>query len=238
MTNAERFISSYNKIDRTLRTLYNYKAYLSFSDIIRRTSSVNYIVKKHEQKLIDFARLRNSIVHQGDFEQIIAEPHLDVVEEFEAIEYLICSPPNALNSVAQKDVKTLDCKTKLIDVIKTIYETNYSNIPVLENRKLIGVINNKFLIEGMARALEEKKSLDIFLRDTEVKEIISESMTNVYYTVMSEKASLVEVMNEFEKNRKLLAIIFTKNGNCLEALLGIITAYDIVEVADILDNYG
>ena len=238
MTNAERFISSYNKIDRTLRTLYNYKPYFSFSEIVRKSSIVNYVVKKYEQKLIDYARLRNAIVHQGDSEQIIAEPHLDVVEEFEAIEGLICSPPTALDSVAKKDITTLDASTKLIDVIRTIYETSYSNIPILENNKLIGIANNKFLVQSIAKAILEKQSLDIFLRDTVVKEILSDSMTDVYYTILNEKATLVQVMDEFEKNKKLLAIIITKNGNNLERLLGLITAYDVVAVTEILDNYG
>lgn len=238
MTNAERFISSYNKIDKSLRNIYNYRSYLTFIDIIRRASAVNYIVKKHEQKLIDFARLRNAIVHQGDFDKVIAEPHLEVVKEFEAIEKLICSPPNAIDSVAKKNVITLDFKTKLIDVIKTIYETHYSNIPILENKKLIGIMNNKFLVESIALALQDKKSIDVFLRETQVGDILSDSMVNVYYTIKPESVSLVEIMNEFEKNRKLLAIIITKTGNNLETLLGIITAYDIMDVADILDNYS
>lgn len=237
MTNAERFISSYNKIDKALRNIYGYKAYFNFTDIIRKASLVNYVVRKYDQKLIDFARLRNAIVHQTDFQKVIAEPHLEVVEEFEAIVSLVCTPPNALESIAKKNVITLNSKTKLVSVIKTIYETQYSNIPILEDKKLIGVVNNKLLIENLATVLENKKSIDVYLRETEVKEILSEDMMNVYYTILSEKATLVDVMNEFEKNRKLVVLIITKNGNNLETLLGIITAYDIVEVTNILDNY-
>lgn len=237
MTNAERFIKTYNKIDKALRNIYGYKTYLNFTDIVRRSAAVNYVVKKYEQKLVDYARLRNSIVHQTDFEKIIAEPHLDVVEEFEAIGNLICAPPKALDSLAKKKITTLDAKTKLSDVIKTIYLSSFSNIPILEDRKFIGVVNNKFIVESIAQALEKGKNVEAFLKETEVNKILSEDMMNVYYTILDENATLVDVMNEFDKNRKLIAVVFTKSGNNLETLLGMLTAYDIADIIDILDNY-
>ena len=83
MTNAERFINSYNKTDLQLRTLYNLKASLSFSEVIRRSAEVNPFIRRYETKLIDYGRLRNAIVHKDIDEEIIAEPNARVTEEFE-----------------------------------------------------------------------------------------------------------------------------------------------------------
>ena len=40
-------------------------------------------LRKYEDELIDFSRLRNAIVHQSAPDKVIAEPHLDVVEKIE-----------------------------------------------------------------------------------------------------------------------------------------------------------
>ena len=81
MSNAERFLNAYNKIDHSLRIQYNFKRSMAFSDIIRRSVLINSVVRKYEDDLIDYGRLRNAIVHSGHDTDIIAEPHTNVVEK-------------------------------------------------------------------------------------------------------------------------------------------------------------
>lgn len=57
MTNAVRFINAYNVIDNSLRSIYNYGTGVSFTELIRRVSSKNYIVGANENLLIDYGRL-------------------------------------------------------------------------------------------------------------------------------------------------------------------------------------
>ena len=63
--NATEFINSYNKIDAQLRDLYSFKPSQSFTDVVRRSAEKNSIVRKYENDLVDYARLRNAIVHQS-----------------------------------------------------------------------------------------------------------------------------------------------------------------------------
>ena len=49
-SNAHRFIIAYNTIDQTLRSVYNFKRNLTFSDMIRRSVSLNSVVRKYEDK--------------------------------------------------------------------------------------------------------------------------------------------------------------------------------------------
>ena len=74
LSNAQRFLQSYNNIDYTIRTRYNLNRSMGFSELIRRSVALNYIVRKYEDDLIDFGRLRNAIVH-GNEDYIMAEPH-------------------------------------------------------------------------------------------------------------------------------------------------------------------
>ena len=85
-TRAERFIECFNKIDYALRTKYNLNRSMSFSDLIRKCVALNYVVRKYEDDLIDYGRLRNAIVHHSSSKKIIAEPHEDVVVQFEKID--------------------------------------------------------------------------------------------------------------------------------------------------------
>jgi len=87
-TNAERFLSAYNNIDYTLKSRYDFSRSMGFSDLIRKCVVLNYIVRKNEDKLVDYGRLRNAIVHNND-DFIIAEPHDSVVEDIERLEKLI-----------------------------------------------------------------------------------------------------------------------------------------------------
>lgn len=121
-SNARRFINAYNQIDYSLRTQYNFKRSMSFSDLIRKAVLVNHVVRKYEDDLIDYGRLRNAIVHRSNDEFLIAEPHNEVVEAIEKICRLITTPPNALSSICHEDVLTVDADVNIKSVIKLMAE--------------------------------------------------------------------------------------------------------------------
>ena len=75
--NAKRFIAAYNRLDQGLREIYSIKRTLTFSDMIRKVANVNTVVSKFEEDLIDYARLRNAIVHKSG-DELIAEPNIEV----------------------------------------------------------------------------------------------------------------------------------------------------------------
>lgn len=156
-TNAQRFIQAYNTIDQTLRYLYNYKRSMSFSDIVRRSVPVNYLVRKYEDKLVDYGRLRNAIIHKSNDEFIIAEPHGDVVLDIENIAKLISTPPKVLEVVEPRKVVCATAETNIADVISLMTKTKYSNIPIYKNDELIGVASGRYIVEGIGGFLEAKK---------------------------------------------------------------------------------
>ena len=81
ITNARRFIKAYNTIDYSLRTQHNFSQGISFSELIRKAVVLDSVVRKYEDSLVDYGRLRNAIIHRSNEEYIIAEPHEDVVED-------------------------------------------------------------------------------------------------------------------------------------------------------------
>ena len=236
-SNAERFITAYNNIDYGLRTIYNFKRSMSFSDVVRRSVVLNSVVRKYEEDLIDFGRLRNAIIHQGNNKYIIAEPHDDIVEKIEKLAELITEPPKALDRVGNSEVITINADMKVGRVIELIYRTGYSNLPTYEGEKLIGVINGRKLINVLGERIGSGENLQEFIETETVGDIINHMGDDYYYMLADEKLTIDSAMNYFENNRKLLIILITKGGKDSGKPLKIISSSDIIDMKKILDVY-
>lgn len=237
-SNARRFIDAYNKIDHSLRAQYNLKRGQTYSDVIRRCSSLNSIVRKFEDALIDYGRLRNAIIHKGDDNLIIAEPHLSAVEHFEKLCELICTPPFAINSVGRNNVLTVANDVSLKDVIALMSKTGFSNIPVYNENTLTGVANGQKIMNFIGEKINRKANIDKVLAETKIDEVVHPSASEMYYTLAGEKLTIEEALNMFYNNRKLLVIIITKTGDYAEPALGIISVTDIIDLNAILDTFN
>ena len=209
-SNAERFIIAYNNIDYGLRTIYNFKRSMSFSDVVRRSVVLNSVVRKYEEDLIDFGRLRNAIIHQGNSKYVIAEPHDDIVEKIEKLAELITEPPLAVDRIGNAEVITINYDMKVGKAIELIYRTGYSNLPTYEGEKLIGVINGRKLINVLGERIGAGINIQEFIEEVTVKDIISYMGDDYYYMLADEKLTIDTAMNYFENNRKLLIILISK----------------------------
>lgn len=237
LSNATRFLNAYNNIDQQLRTLYDLKRSLNFSEVIRKTVQLNSVVRKYEDDLIDYARLRNAIVHKGSNTFVIAEPHEKVVEEMEHIASLISTPPLAYDKIATHEVLCIDEDISIAEAMQIMSRSDYSNLPVYHNKTLLGVLNGQRLVNALGYKLEDNINLDDYLKNTQVKDIVAEMGETTYYIVEDEDLTLERALDLFEKNKKLLVILITKKGGGAYPPLGIITNSDIIDIQKVLDNY-
>lgn len=236
-TGARRFINAYNEIDYALRTQYNLKRSMSFSDLIRKAVLVNHIVRKYEDELIDYGRLRNAIIHRSNDNFIIAEPHEEVVEEIEKIARLITTPPTAL-SICKEDVLTVDHDVTLENVLKIMAEYSFSNLPVYDNGALIGIANGQKILENIGKELLDENNILDYLNNTKIEDVLQNDSPYKQYEVLSSKATIEQVLDLYYKNRKLLAVLITKDGSMNEPPLGILTTTNVMEMNNIIENYN
>lgn len=235
--NATRFLQAYNNLDYSLRTQYNFKRSMAFSDVVRRSVVLNSVVRKYEDLLVDYGRLRNAIIHSGNETEVIAEPHLNVVEKMEKIAALVSAPPRCLDTICKKDVLCINANDSLEKTITTISKSGYSNLPIYENDELIGVANGQKLIDNLGKVMGNNYSVDEYVKNTTIKEAISINIGDLYYTIENKDLTLEKALNLFYKNRKLLVILLTKNGLKTEKPLGIVSVADIMDINNILENY-
>ena len=235
-TRAERFLDAFNSIDYSLRVRYGLNRSMSFSDLIRKSVVLNYIVRKYEDDLIDYSRLRNAIVHQGNMDKIIAEPHQDVVDRIEKIDRLINTPPKALDTVSRRDVLTVDAAETIDNVVRLIASSGYSNIPITDNGGIIGIANGQKILNVLGLELINGKPASEFLKEPIIN-VLSALYSSVYYVIRDENITVEDALKIFHDNSKMLAILVTKTGNEKEKPLGIITGADIMKMNKILEDY-
>lgn len=237
ISNANRFIAAYNAIDSSLRSIYGLKRSLNFSEVIRKTVLLNSVVRKYEDDLIDYGRLRNAIVHKGNSNFVIAEPHDEVVEKMEGISRLIATPPLAYDKISTHEVLCVNGTDILSDAIKLMARSGYSNLPVYTNNSLVGVLNGQRLMDILGRHLVAGDNIQKFIEKVTVGDIIKELDNEHYYCLVDEKITIEQVMNLFETNNKLLIVLISRAGSEDYPPLGIITKDDVIEMQKVLDVY-
>ena len=236
-SNAKRFLEAFNNIDYFLKTRYNFNRAMGFSELIRKCVVLNYTIRKYEDDLVDYGRLRNAIIHNNNEDIVIAEPHISVVENIEHIEKVLTTPPKAIDTVARRDVLTISADKSMREVIKAIANSNYSNLPVYKGDVLIGVANGQKILDSFGKFLISGGKAEVFLSSVKIEDMLSKIENSNYYVVVPVNYTIEECLNEFNKNHKLLAILFTKNGERNQLPLGIMTGADVIRANKILEDY-
>ena len=237
MTNGDRFINAYNIIDHSLRVQYNFRTNISFTDLIRRCSALNTVVRVYEEDLIDLARLRNAIVHHKS-NQVVAEPHDEIVALLEKIARLVSTPPLAIEVIRSGDVAIVKSSISLKELILETSKVGYSSIPIYKQDNLIGVIRWRKFVEVLGgHIITQNKSIDDFVSNTTAEEFLRQFPSNNHYMVASNKITIEEVLSLFNHNRKLACIIVTRDGTASCKPLGIITGGDIMDLMKVIENY-
>ena len=236
-TNAERFIVAYNRIDHALRSIYGFKRTISYADLIRKAVTLNSVVRKYEDELIDYGRLRNSIVHKTNPNYVIAEPHDEVVLEFEKIAKLIETPPTALDKVCKHKVYICDKSLTVRQLLETMSETGYKNLPIYDGDTLLGVAIGTRLLDHLGNALKEHPNIQEYIESTPVIDVMSRVTEESYFRVADKNLTIERALNYFYLNRRLQIIIITESGSLKERPLGVVTVADILDMNAVLENY-
>jgi len=236
-TNATRFVNAYNQIDHALRVQYNFKTNITFTDLIRRCSSLNTVIRVYEDELIDLARLRNAIIHNKS-DTLIAEPHIEVVDLLEKVARLVSTPPLAIESIKSGAVDIARSDITLKDLIVEVSRVRHSSLPIYKGNTLIGVIRWRKFVEVLGGyVLESGKSIDEFIATTTAEEFLKNFPSNNHFAIANNRVSIEEILTLFNQNRKLACIIITKDGTTTCRPIGIVTTGDVMDLMKVLENY-
>ncbi len=234
-SNAKRFISAYNRLDQGLRDIYSIKRSMSFSDVVRKVATVNTVVSKFEEDLLDYGRLRNAIVHRST-DELIAEPNIEVVEKLEKVARIINTPPRVIECIKPRKVYSVDGDTTLKEVIGVLGKEGYSVVPVYINETLVGVIHRKMIIDGISKFISQGRDIDDAINDP-VSKCLNIFNETSHYEVVPSSLTIENLMYMFQQNRKLSSVILTEKGNYDEPAKAIVVSADLIDLNTVLDNY-
>ncbi len=225
--NAEIFLGIFNEVEKFLKNNYNQGKHTSFRYLLVKSSRFHPIIKKYKNDLITYGDLRNAIMHNFEKDgEAIAVPRDKVVAHFSDIWDEIKNPIKV--DIFFKEVYTCDINDKLDKALELVHEHKISQIPILENNRIIDVLNSLQIVEWMAG------SKKIIPSETMISTILNNSQNNHNFAIIPDNYTVFQAAEMYKQSFKKLpvnryfdALLITKSGLDSQTLLGIIVLKDI-----------
>lgn len=228
LTNAERFIDAFNRIERILRSRASEKARrLTFPELVNESKSVT---TPEKTKLRDMGVLRNAIVHNPrDVDgELIADPRLSAVEWLENRADLIENPPTVFGSLRMSSPKVLTEDDGIEAFLTEVgLPLNYSQSPVRLDKGEFGLVTTNSLARWVAANYDPNDGL--LLEKSKISEIIPFGEEGDRVVVKSRNFKVVDAIRLFSGENGVApgAILLTQDGKSDQTPIGLCVEADI-----------
>lgn len=225
--NSEIFLTSFNRIDKRLKSLLTKKKDVGFTRAVKILRNTNAVVKRYSNDLLEFAELRNAIVHNRiDMDYAIAEPHDSIVRKIVMIEKEL-TEPKKVASQFYRNVETFQMDHTLAQMLEKINEKGFTKFPVYDGANFRGLITEKGITMWFAKNIGQNP------KEVLLKEVLTyEQVDN--YKFISADTTVLEAIDIYKgkvgNGTRLQALLITKSGYPSKDLLGIITSLDIMKL--------
>ncbi|CQR47938.1 CBS domain protein [Paraliobacillus sp. PM-2] len=231
MENADRFIVAFNKIEKFFDKEIDDKKYVPFYRAVQRLLHTNPIVRRYKDDLLEYSELRNAIIHERtETHYAIAEPHEQIVIQIEKIAQELTAPKRVIPAFSKK-LYILDGKDSLVSVLHIIKQTSYSQFPIYRNNQFVGLLTDKGITQWLAKNIDSTFSQ---LLDTQILDIIKGDHHDKNYLFINQSMTIYEAediyLKQIKQNKRLDALLITKNGKQTEQLLGMVTTNDLIHI--------
>lgn len=232
MKDNQTFLKVFKQIEAYLRSslALDEDDHMSFNAMVFRSKDRVFKNHRHRELLDAAAQLRNTLSHKYQ----VAVPHPAFLRQFYKLAERILLKKNVshfMNPVSK--LKRIRYQDTLYDAFQIMSDHNISNLPILENGKIVGIFNESTLFYHLND--EDHAVLDF--KKTRL-EAIKETMTldhhpTVYYPFVSKHMLMDDLSDLFEKallnNRRRLELVWiTENGNQGEPVIGFLTPEDLI----------
>jgi predicted transcriptional regulator len=187
-------------------------------------------VKRFRVDLKEYADLRNAIVHERSDGHVIAEPNDRAVQDIQRIESLILKPPIVIPLFQQK-VQCLEESSSIGQAVSLMHKHSFSQIPITKSGSFLALLT----ANTVARWLGAQVDDDDFSADgTTIAKVLKYTEDPENHAFLSKGSTLFQVLERFDvferRGKSLEAVLITEKGNKSEALLGILTVFDLPKV--------
>lgn len=236
-SNVERFLNAFISIEQELYRMLGIKQHTRFYNLIKQAVKISPVVARYQVDLMEYADLRNVIVHKRKEGVVLAEPNQYAVEEIEKIASYLLEPPRVLPKF-KKPVVTVEPGRTVAEVVKLIYKHDFSQIPVQENGAVIDMVTASALVCWLGKSLAAG-SFEPY--NTPIYAVLPHDESMQSFIFVDGDTSLFEIQDLFcfheQRGNRLEAILITKNGLSSDNLLGIITIWDLPAIQKEIDSH-
>jgi len=229
MTNAHKFLDTYNALDQAFAKTLGQSDYESFSQRIRQLILRNPVVRRYKDDLYQLGNLRNGIAHQSRDGRAIAEPFDETVSLLQRILEEFKNPKRVIPEF-QFEVFSVRSETPLITLLTEMKEKDFSQAPILDDAgNVIEVISTNTISRWL---FGEYKNEYIDLTAAKISDLTPYIETKANYSLISRNTTVYEAAEQFlkkskEKQSKLDCMMITHSGKVGEKLIGIVCIEDI-----------
>lgn len=230
MRSAE-FIDLYKQLEDELEVKYS-NAKRHYSSVI--FEYINSYESAPVREALNLCReIRNLMTHNANIGgEPIVEPSAPVLEALrEALEY-VRRPPLALDfATPGSKVYSAGLSDRVLKVMTAMEKNGYSHIPIIEKRKFVGVFSVSTIFSCVLQEPDLRITPETTLRDLGRLLPVEKHVEN--YAFVDRDTTCMEARRMFEKiqgrNKRLSVIFITEHGKREEALLGMLTPWDVMK---------
>jgi len=226
------FLQKFQKLEKLVKNYPGVENKITFRDALLRFSQINAFVKGNFPLIEDLYSLRNVFSHKnrGIY---IAKINNIALKKLDKIISELKNPPTVISRFGCKVFQT-DVNNDITQVMKVMHDRIYTQVPVWDRSKLVGVFSYtsffEWLIERKEIENEPAFTKKVF-SDINAKYLNSPA---VNFQFIPERMSIYEIPPIFEKetrqSRRLDCLLITRNGKRNEKVTGIITSWDLGEI--------
>ena len=141
---------------------------------------------------------------------------------------LVTNPVRVIPTFRRR-VETVSLNDNLAKVLKIVTQRNYSQFPVYEAERFRGLLTESGITRWLAQHVTTKLSL-VELDDVAVKEVLKSEEARRNYHFVGRDFRVDDLRGLFVLQELLEAVLITASGKETEALLGIATRWDTINL--------
>lgn len=183
--------------------------------------------KEHYEFLKSASDLRNIISHRND----VCFPTDEFIKKFVTLKDAIVNSKHCID-IAIKNIIGIERGYSIKQSLEILDENKLSHLPIMQNKKVIGVFSRTTLFEIFSKNIKTKLDETYIVSDF-LEYCLLDKHSTEYYLFVAKNTSVNDVFKLLRKNSKhdkRLALVFvTENGKQNENILGLITETDLVK---------
>ena len=230
MSNDIKYIEQFNKIEQFLRKITNSEDNIRFNELLTRANN-NYVVNRYFVELKEHGKLRNVISHKRGTEFFAMPTDLALLSITKIKNYLI--KPKKVKELINNIPMVLTPQTTILETLKTVKSKGYSQFPVYDNDKYLGIITSNSIIMWLASVSDSSGEIIEDLNKLTLSDLLKYNEELDSAEFINENITVTEFISNLSSNKKSSIWIMTLNGLIDQKPKYIITAYDY----DILYKY-